>query len=105
MHNRREYEKYGFEMPNNIDPTRTHLNVTLVDKDIRKAYKEIFGDSVERYNSRQSREDRKIEDYYEKIAKSKNGKIDVIKEARKREAPFRDQTLATCLVKLMPHAG
>lgn len=73
MHNRREYEKYGFEMPNNIDPTRTHLNVTLVDKDIRKAYKEIFGSSVERYNARQSREDRKIEDYYEKIAKSKNG--------------------------------
>ena len=28
---------------------------------------------MERYNSRQSREDRKIEDYYEKIAKSKNG--------------------------------
>ena len=39
------------------------------------------------------------------ITVSKNGKIDVIKEARKREAPFRDQTLATCLVKLMPHAG
>ena len=73
MHNRRDYEKYGLEIPNNIDPTQMHLNVTLVDKDIRKAYKEIFGDSVERYNSRQSREDRKIEDYYEKIAKSKNG--------------------------------
>ena len=39
------------------------------------------------------------------IMVSKNGKIDVIKEARKREAPFRDRTLATCLVKLMPHAG
>jgi hypothetical protein len=39
------------------------------------------------------------------ITVSKNGKIDVIKEARKREAPFRDRTLATCLVKLMPHAG
>ena len=74
MHNRRDYEKYGLEIPNNIDPTQMHLNVTLVDKDIRKAYKEIFGDSVERYNSRQSREDRKIEDYYEKICSGKQEK-------------------------------
>lgn len=39
------------------------------------------------------------------ITVSKNGKIDVIKEAEKKEALFRDKTLATCLVKLMPHAG
>lgn len=73
MHNRREYEKYGLEIPYNIDPTRTHLNVILADKDIREAYKEIFGESLRRYNKKQSREDRKIKDYYEKIKKSKNG--------------------------------
>ena len=39
------------------------------------------------------------------ITVSKNGKIDVIKEAEKKEALFRDKTLATCLVKLMPYAG
>ena len=75
MHNRREYELYGQEMPDHIDPSRVHLNVVLVDKDIREAYKEIFGESVKRYNDRQSREDRKIEDYYEKIKKSKMAKI------------------------------
>lgn len=73
MHNRREYEKYGLVIPSNIDPTKMHLNVTLVDKDIQEAYEEIFGESLRRYNKKQSREDRKIKNYYEKIKKSKNG--------------------------------
>ena len=69
MHNRREYEKYGQETPKHIDRTRTHLNVTLADKDIREAYSEIFGGSLRRYNEKQSREERKVKDYYEKIKK------------------------------------
>lgn len=39
------------------------------------------------------------------ITVSKNGRIEVIKKAEKKDAVFRDKTLATCLVKLMPHAG
>ena len=73
LHNRREYEKIGKALPDNIDVTKLSENVTLVDRDIRQAYKEIFGEALAQYNSKQKRADRKIEDYYEHIQKSKNG--------------------------------
>lgn len=73
LHNRRDYEKIGREIPENIDPTKSHENITLIDKDIREAYEEIFGNSLKEYNAKQKRSDRKIDDYYEHIAKSKNG--------------------------------
>lgn len=73
MHNRRDYEKYGKPIPDNIDQSRTHLNVTLVDRDIREAYQDFFGKALEKYNAKQKRADRKIDDYYDHISKSKNG--------------------------------
>jgi hypothetical protein len=73
MHNRREYEKYGKPVPDNIDVSKSHENITLVDKDIREAYREIFGEALEKYNGKQKRADRKIEDYCDHIKKSKNG--------------------------------
>lgn len=73
MHNRREYEKYGKPTPDNIDVSKSHENITLVDKDIREAYREIFGEALEKYNAKQKRADRKIEDYCDHIKKSKNG--------------------------------
>lgn len=51
----------------------TRENITLVDKDIREAYQEIFGEALAQYNGKQKRADRRIENYYEHIAKSKNG--------------------------------
>lgn len=73
MHNRREYERIGKPIPDNIDVSKSSENITIVDKDIRQAYQEIFGEALERYNSKQKRADRKIEDYYDHIQKSKNG--------------------------------
>ena len=73
MHNRREYEKIGKPIPENIDVSKSHENITLVDKDIRQAYGEIFGEALEKYNGKQKRADRKIESYYDHIQKSKNG--------------------------------
>ena len=73
MHNRREYEKYGKPIPDNIDLSRKSENVVLIDKDIKEAYREIFGAALKSYNSKQKRSDRKIEDYCEHIKKSKNG--------------------------------
>ena len=73
LHNRRDYEKIGKPIPENIDSSKTAENITLVDKDIRQAYQEIFGDALEKYNSKQKRADRKIEDYLDHIQKSKNG--------------------------------
>lgn len=73
MHNRREYEKYGKPTPDNIDVSKSHENITLVDKDIKEAYGEIFGEALDKYNAKQKRADRKIEDYCDHIKKSKNG--------------------------------
>lgn len=73
LHNRREYEKIGRPIPDNIDVSKSSENITLVDKDIREAYREIFGEALEKYNGKQKRADRKIEDYCDHIKKSKNG--------------------------------
>lgn len=73
LHNRREYEKIGKPIPDNIDVSKSSENITLVDKDVKQAYQEIFGEALEKYNAKQKRADRKIEDYYDHIKKSKNG--------------------------------
>lgn len=73
LHNRREYEKIGKPIPDNIDSSKTAENITLVDRDIKEAYREIFGEALDKYNVKQKRADRKIEDYCDHIKKSKNG--------------------------------
>lgn len=73
LHNRREYERVGRAIPDNIDVSKSPDNITLVDRDIRQAYEEIFGESLRQYNSKQKRADRKIASYYDHIQKSKNG--------------------------------
>lgn len=73
LHNRREYEKIGKPIPDNIDVSKSSENITLVDKDIKQAYQEIFGEALDKYNAKQKRADRKIEDYCDHIKKSKNG--------------------------------
>lgn len=50
-----------------IDQSRLNENLYFVQKDIRKVYEDTFGEAVEAYNAKQSRKDRRIEDYYEKI--------------------------------------
>ncbi|WP_144597640.1 plasmid recombination protein [Bacillus cereus] len=52
-----------------IDPSRLHENIYFVQKDIRSVYKDIFQESVDKYNEKQKRNDRKIDDYYDKINK------------------------------------
>ena len=73
MHNRRGYEKIGRPIPDNINPDLSKDNITLVDKELRQAYREIFGEALDQYNSKQKRADRRIEDYYDHIQKSRNG--------------------------------
>lgn len=73
LHNRREYEKISKPIPDNIDSSKTVENITLVDRDIKEAYREIFGEALDKYNAKQKRADRKIEDYCDHIKKSKNG--------------------------------
>lgn len=52
-----------------INPSRLHENIYFVQKDIRSVYKDIFQEAVDKYNEKQKRNDRKIDDYYDKIHK------------------------------------
>ena len=58
----------------NVDGERTHLNVDYCNENIKKVYHELFDEALKRYNEKQTREDRKIENYYEKIRSGKQEK-------------------------------
>ena len=58
----------------NVDGSRTHLNIDYCNENIKDVYHELFDEALERYNEKQTRADRKIENYYEKIRNSKQEK-------------------------------
>lgn len=43
-HNRRDF------IAENVDPDRVHLNICYQNENLKDVYKELFDDSVERYN-------------------------------------------------------
>ena len=59
----------------NTDPNRTHWNVEYCNEDIKDVYHELFDEALKRYNDKQTRKDRKIDDYYEKIRSGKHEKL------------------------------
>ena len=58
----------------NVDGSRTHLNIDYCNENIKKVYHDLFDEALKRYNDKQTRADRKIENYYEKIRNSKQEK-------------------------------
>ena len=58
----------------NVDGNRTHRNIDYCNENIKKVYHELFDEALKRYNYKQTRADRKIENYYEKIRNSKQEK-------------------------------
>lgn len=58
----------------NVDPSRTHLNIDYCNENIKKVYHRLFDEALKRYNDKQIRADRKIKNYYEKICNSKQEK-------------------------------
>ena len=67
-HNRRDF------IAENVDSSRTPLNVEYRNEDIRAVYHELFDDALAHYNEKQTRRDRVIDDYYEKIRTGKQEK-------------------------------
>lgn len=59
----------------NVDTERSIYNVEFCHTDIKKVYHELFDKALERYNAKQNRNDRKIDNYYEKIRQSKQEKL------------------------------
>ena len=58
----------------NTDPERSDRNIEYCNRDIREVYHELFDEALERYNRKQTRKDRQINDYYEKICRGKQEK-------------------------------
>lgn len=65
-HNNRDF------VASNIDKSRLQWNKYYIQQPLKEAYEEIFGKAVEEYNSKQKRNDRKIDDYLNKIKNSGN---------------------------------
>lgn len=68
-HNRRDF------IAENVDSCRTPLNVEYRNENIRAVYHELFDDALAHYNEKQTRRDRVIDDYYEKIRTGKQEKL------------------------------
>ena len=67
-HNRRDF------IAENVDSDRVHLNICYQNENLKQVYKELFDESVERYNVGK-RKDRQITNYYEKIRQGKQEKL------------------------------
>lgn len=71
-HNNREFTA------KNIDPSRTADNIVFVQQELGEAYHHLFDEAVEKYNARQKRNDRKIDDYFEHLFNRPPGKSFIV---------------------------
>ena len=58
----------------NVDAGRTESNIVYCNENIKQVYHKLFDEAVARYNAKQTRKDRMIDDYYEKIRTGKQEK-------------------------------
>ena len=58
----------------NTDPERSCLNVEYCNGNVKDVYHELFDEALAWYNEKQTRSDRRIDDYYEKIRSGKQEK-------------------------------
>ena len=60
-HNNREF------IHDNVDESRVKDNINYKEEKLHIAYEKCFGEAVESYNERQTRNDRKINNYMKQI--------------------------------------
>lgn len=82
-HNNREFTA------KNIDNSRTADNIVFVQQDLGEAYDYLFSDAVDRYNTRQKRNDRKISNYFQHLFNREPSKS-VITGANKQKSFYED---------------
>lgn len=91
----------------NVDAERTHNNIVYCNENIKSVYHQLFDEALEKYNSKQTRKDRMINDYYEKIRTGKQEKLfhEVILQIGNKEDMYSDskngQLAKTVLDKYM----
>ena len=73
-HNNRELpeEKKHDKDHENIDWEKANENITLVRKPIEKVYEELFSEEVKKYNAKQTRKDRIVENYFSDCQENKS---------------------------------
>lgn len=57
-----------------VNPERSNQNTAYCDENIRDVYHELFDEALKKYNAKQTRADRMVDDYYEKIRFGKQEK-------------------------------
>lgn len=72
-HNERSIKNKS-EESRSWNPLLGDRNIIYVNDPINKIYDDLFGKSLEKYNAKQKRDDRKITDYLDKISRSKQEK-------------------------------
>ena len=68
-HNNRDF------IADNIDKSRVSDNIIYCHDSLKQVYEELFGAALQRYNDKQKRSDRRIENYYEHIRTGKQEKL------------------------------
>ena len=73
-HNNRELTEKEFRSKahKHIQREKSKYNIQIFKRDIKDVYHELFDDALSAYNAKQKRKDRKIDDYYKHVQKSKN---------------------------------
>lgn len=73
-HNNRELTEKEFrsDAHKHIQLEKSKYNIQIFKHDIKDVYHELFDDALNTYNAKQKRKDRKIDDYYKHVQKSKN---------------------------------
>ena len=73
-HNNREVTEKEFrsDAHKHIKREKSKYNIQIFKRDIKDVYHELFDDALSAYNAKQKRKDRKIDDYYKHVQKSKN---------------------------------
>jgi hypothetical protein len=73
-HNNRELTEKEFrsDAHKHIQREKSKYNIQIFKRDIKDVYHELFDDALNAYNAKQKRKDRKIDDYYKHVRKSKN---------------------------------
>ena len=73
-HNNRKLTEKEFKSDahKHIQREKSKYNIQIVKRDIKDVYHDLFDDALNAYNAKQKRKDRKIDDYYKHVQKSKN---------------------------------
>ena len=73
-HNNRELTEKEFrsDAHKHIKREKSKYNIQIFKRDIKDVYHDLFDDALNAYNAKQKRKDRKIDDYYKHVQKSKN---------------------------------